>query len=71
MLCWYSPVPGSRDFAALAETHDDLWERDPVINNNTAWIYMAGTGAAVYRELKRHELEVRRVQGGRSFWRGF
>jgi len=57
MLAWYSPVPGSRDFATLAE-HYDL--SDPLSHNNTAWIYRVGPGEAAYQELKSHELAARR-----------
>jgi radical SAM superfamily enzyme YgiQ (UPF0313 family) len=52
MLSWYSPVPGSRDFAMLAARHDLT---DPLTHNNTAWIYQAAPGERAYQELKSHE----------------
>ncbi|MDR2734750.1 MAG: radical SAM protein [Spirochaetota bacterium] len=56
MLAWYSPVPGSRDFAFLAERYD---LSDPLRHNNTAWIYQVWPGERAYQELKSHEREAR------------
>jgi hypothetical protein len=58
MIAWYSPVPGSRDFAALTERYA---LSDPLTHNNTAWMYTVNPGREAYQELKHHELEARRA----------
>jgi len=64
MLAYYSPIPGTADFARAAATTD---LSDPLFQNNTVYLYRSGIDVSYVQYLHSLEVEYRhRLQASRQ-----